>query len=163
MVATIHFNEQLVVFKGEQMIALLQRVSSAAVRVENQIVGEIGPGLLVLLGVESEDDIEKANRLAQRVVNYRIFPDEQGKMNLNVQQTSGSVLVVSQFTLLAETKKGNRPSFSKAGDRVLGKQLYEHFSTQIKSHEVNVAKGQYAADMQVSLVNEGPTTFWLQV
>lgn len=145
------------------MIALLQRVSSAAVRVENQIVGEIGPGLLVLLGVEGEDSIEKANRLAQRVVNYRIFPDEQGKMNLNVQQTSGSVLVVSQFTLLADTKKGNRPSFSKAGDPVLGKQLYEHFCAQIKNHDVNIANGQYAADMQVSLVNEGPTTFWLQV
>lgn len=145
------------------MIALLQRVSSASVRVNAEIVGEIGPGLLVLLGVESEDNEEKANRLAQRVVNYRIFPDEQGKMNLNVQQTSGSVLVVSQFTLLADTRKGNRPSFSKAGDPELGQRLYQHFSAQIDSHGVPVATGQYAADMQVSLVNEGPTTFWLQV
>jgi D-tyrosyl-tRNA(Tyr) deacylase len=145
------------------MIALLQRVSSASVRVENETVGEIGPGLLVLLGVESEDNEQKAERLAQRVVNYRIFPDEEGMMNLNVQQTSGSVLVVSQFTLLADTRKGNRPSFSKAGDPALGKTLYEHFSQKIESHGVTIANGKYAADMQVSLVNEGPTTFWLQV
>jgi D-tyrosyl-tRNA(Tyr) deacylase len=145
------------------MIALLQRVSSASVRVDNEVVGEIGPGLMVLLGVEGEDTREKANRLAQRVVNYRIFPDEAGKMNLNVQETEGSVLVVSQFTLLADTKKGNRPSFSKAGDPALGKVLYEHFSQQIAGHGVPMANGQYAADMQVSLVNEGPTTFWLQV
>lgn len=145
------------------MIALLQRVSSASVKVEAEIVGEISAGLVVFLGVENEDTEEQANRLAQRVANYRIFPDQDGKMNLNVQQTSGSVLVVSQFTLLADTRKGNRPSFSKAGDPALGKILYEHFSQQIASFDVPVANGQYAADMQVSLVNEGPTTFWLQV
>ena len=145
------------------MIALLQRVSSASVTVEGETVGKIGPGLLVLLGVESEDTQEKANRLAQRVANYRIFPDDQGKMNLNVQQTSGSVLVVSQFTLLADTRKGNRPGFSKAGAPQLGKTLYEYFSSQLAICGVPVANGRYAADMQVSLVNEGPTTFWLQV
>lgn len=145
------------------MIALLQRVSSASVKVEDKTVGEIGPGLLVLLGVETEDTQQKASRLAQRVANYRIFPDQDGKMNLNVQQTSGSVLVVSQFTLLADTRKGNRPSFSKAGDPALGKVLYEYFSEQVAAFDIPVANGQYAADMQVSLVNEGPTTFWLQV
>lgn len=145
------------------MIALIQRVSSASVKVEGQSVGEIGQGLLVLLGVENGDTEEKAARLAQRVCNYRIFPDEQGKMNLNVQQTEGSVLVVSQFTLLADTKKGNRPSFSGAGDPELGKQLYEHFYQSVRNNGVPCETGQYAADMQVSLVNEGPTTFWLQI
>ena len=145
------------------MIALLQRVSEASVKVEGSIVGEIGPGLLVLLGVENEDTPEKTDRLAQRVLNYRIFPDEQGKMNLNVQQTAGSVLVVSQFTLLADTRKGNRPGFSGAGNPELGKTLYERFSRKITELGVQCANGQYGADMKVSLVNEGPTTFWLQI
>lgn len=145
------------------MIALLQRVSKASVRVDNQVTGSIESGLLVLLGVEAQDTVEKAERLAQRVSNYRIFPDEQGKMNLNVQQAQGDILVVSQFTLLADTKKGNRPSFSKAGDPELGKQLYQHFCQHIEVLGLHCETGQYAADMQVSLVNEGPTTFWLQV
>ena len=145
------------------MKALLQRVSSASVTVSGETVGAIENGLLVLLGVENQDTPQKAERLAERVANYRIFPDQEGKMNLNVQQVQGSVLVVSQFTLLADTRKGNRPSFSKAGDPELGKQLYEHFSAKIAQMQVPVANGQYAADMQVSLVNEGPTTFWLEI
>ncbi|WP_338290501.1 D-aminoacyl-tRNA deacylase [Planctobacterium marinum] len=145
------------------MIALLQRVSSASVRVEGDIVGEIGQGLLVLLGVENQDTVEKTERMAQRVSNYRIFPDEQGKMNLNVQQAGGSILVVSQFTLMADTRKGNRPGFSNAGDPVLGERLYDHFCQHLQALGVACATGQYAADMQVSLVNEGPTTFWLQI
>lgn len=145
------------------MKALLQRVSSASVTVDGETVGQIQQGLLVLLGVENEDTPEKTDRLAQRVVNYRIFPDEQGKMNLNVQQVQGSVLVVSQFTLLADTKKGNRPSFSKSGDPELGKVLYERFTDKVKEYGVPAETGVYAADMSVSLVNEGPTTFWLEI
>ena len=145
------------------MIALLQRVKSAAVDVGNQRVGEINQGILVLLGVEPDDTIEKTQRLAQRVCNYRMFADEQGRMNLNVQQVAGEILVVSQFTLLADTKKGNRPGFSGAGDPQKGKQLYEHFALQVGNYGVPYQTGQFGADMQVSLVNDGPVTFWLQI
>ncbi len=144
------------------MIALLQRVKQANVTVGDETVGSIGAGILVLLGVEADDDVAKCERLAQRVANYRIFPDAEGKMNLNVQQASGEILVVSQFTLLADTRKGNRPSFSKAGSPALGKALYEHFIQAVEQEGVNCASGQFAADMQVGLVNDGPVTFWLQ-
>lgn len=143
------------------MIALIQRVSSAKVDVDGEIVGQIGKGLLVLLGVEKDDDRAKADKLAEKVLNYRVFSDENDKMNLNVQQVAGKVLVVSQFTLVADTQKGLRPSFSKGATPSLANELYEYF-TQKCGEKVKVECGRFAADMQVSLVNEGPVTFWLQ-
>lgn len=144
------------------MIALIQRVLSASVSVDRAVVGEIGPGLLVLLGVEKGDDEKRAERLAEKVLGYRIFSDEQGKMNLNVQQSGGSVLVVSQFTLAADTQKGMRPSFSGGAAPDEANRLYEYFSDCCRQ-SVITANGRFAADMQVALVNDGPVTFWLQV
>lgn len=143
------------------MIALIQRVSSAKVDVDGEIVGQIGKGLLVLLGVEKDDDRAKADKLAEKVLNYRVFSDENDKMNLNVQQVAGEVLVVSQFTLVADTQKGLRPSFSKGATPSLANELYEYFAQKC-GEKVKVECGRFAADMQVSLVNEGPVTFWLQ-
>ena len=142
------------------MIALIQRVSSAKVEVDGEIVGQIGKGLLVLLGVEKDDDRQKADKLVEKVMNYRVFSDEDDKMNLNVQQVVGEVLVVSQFTLVADTQKGLRPSFSKGATPSLANELYEYFAQKC-GEKVKVECGRFAADMQVSLVNEGPVTFWL--
>ena len=142
------------------MIALIQRVSSAKVEVDSEIVGQIGKGLLVLLGVEKDDDRHKADKLAEKVLNYRVFSDADDKMNLNVQQVAGEVLVVSQFTLVADTQKGLRPSFSKGATPSLANELYEYFAQKC-GEKVKVECGRFAADMQVSLVNEGPVTFWL--
>ena len=142
------------------MIALIQRVSNAKVEVDGEIVGKIGKGLLVLLGVEKDDDRQKADKLAEKVLNYRVFSDENDKMNLNVQQVAGEVLVVSQFTLVADTQKGLRPSFSKGATPSLANELYEYFAQKC-GEKVKVECGRFAADMQVSLVNEGPVTFWL--
>lgn len=145
------------------MIALIQRVQRASVSVDQQVVGEIGAGLLVLLGVEKGDDNARAERLAERVLGYRIFSDEQGKMNLSLRQTGGSVLVVSQFTLAADTQKGMRPSFSGGAEPAEAERLYEYFSHCCRQQGITTANGRFAADMQVSLVNDGPVTFWLQV
>ncbi|TEA27301.1 D-aminoacyl-tRNA deacylase [Candidatus Schmidhempelia bombi] len=145
------------------MIALIQRVKQASVMVENQIIGEINQGLLIFLGVEQQDDENKAIRLCERVLGYRIFSDQNGKMNLNVQQAGGSVLIVSQFTLAADTKKGMRPSFTKGAKPEEAKRLYEFFIQQCHKANIVTQSGQFAADMQVSLINDGPTTFWLQV
>ena len=144
------------------MIALIQRVSSAKVEVDGEIVGQIGKGLLVLLGVEKDDDRSKADKLSEKVLNYRVFSDADDKMNLNVQQVAGEVLVVSQFTLVADTQKGLRPSFSKGATPSLANELYEYFAQKC-GEKVNVECGRFAADMQVSLTNNGPVTFWLQV
>ncbi|OBT10153.1 D-tyrosyl-tRNA(Tyr) deacylase [Vibrio sp. UCD-FRSSP16_10] len=144
------------------MIALIQRVSEAAVKVDGKVIGEIEQGLLVLLGVEKDDDEAKAKRLMERVTTYRVFSDEQDKMNLNVKQVNGSVLVVSQFTLPADTKKGTRAGFSRGAAPQDAQRLYDYFSD--KCEEVlPTQRGQFAADMKVSLVNDGPVTFWLQV
>ena len=143
------------------MIALIQRVSNAKVEVDGEIVGKIGKGLLVLLGVEKDDDRQKADKLAEKVLNYRVFSDADDKMNLNVQQVAGEVLVVSQFTLVADTQKGLRPSFSKGATPSLANELYEYFAQKC-GEKVKMECGRFAADMQVSLVNEGPVTFWLQ-
>ncbi|HDN2510391.1 MULTISPECIES: D-aminoacyl-tRNA deacylase [Providencia] len=145
------------------MIALIQRVTHASVVVDEQTVGQINSGLLVLLGVEKDDDEQKAKRLCEKVLGYRIFSDEQGKMNLNVQQAGGSLLVVSQFTLAADTKKGMRPSFSGGAEPEKADKLYQYFVEQSRQHGVTTETGQFAADMQVSLTNDGPVTFWLQV
>ncbi|KAB7695849.1 D-aminoacyl-tRNA deacylase [Plesiomonas shigelloides] len=144
------------------MIGLIQRVSEASVTVDGEVTGAIGPGLLVLLGVEQGDDEAKARRLADKVLGYRIFEDEQGKMNLNVQQAGGSVLVVSQFTLAADTQKGLRPSFSRGAAPDDAQALYRYF-TDYCHGQLPTEEGRFAADMKVALVNDGPVTFWLQV
>ncbi|HDW8052545.1 TPA: D-tyrosyl-tRNA(Tyr) deacylase [Yersinia enterocolitica] len=145
------------------MIALIQRAFSANVVVDGEVVGEIGPGLLILLGVEQQDTEQKAQRLCEKVLGYRVFSDENGKMNLNVQQAGGSVLVVSQFTLVADTQKGMRPSFSRGAVPAEADRLYQYFVAQCHEHGVKTETGLFAADMKVSLVNDGPVTFWLQV
>ncbi|EKN4709868.1 TPA: D-aminoacyl-tRNA deacylase [Yersinia enterocolitica] len=145
------------------MIALIQRALSANVVVDGKVVGEIGPGLLILLGVEQQDTEQKAQRLCEKVLGYRVFSDENGKMNLNVQQAGGSVLVVSQFTLVADTQKGMRPSFSRGAVPAEADRLYQYFVAQCHEHGVKTETGLFAADMKVSLVNDGPVTFWLQV
>ncbi|MEH0743439.1 D-tyrosyl-tRNA(Tyr) deacylase [Vibrio cholerae] len=143
------------------MIALIQRVSEAAVRVDGDVVGEIEHGLLVLLGVEKDDDEAKAKRLMERVTTYRVFSDEEGKMNLNVQQVGGKLLVVSQFTLPADTKKGTRAGFSRGAAPHDAERLYNYFS-DLCEQVLPTERGRFAADMKVSLVNDGPVTFWLQ-
>lgn len=145
------------------MIALIQRVTQAKVDVDGETIGAIDKGLLVLLGVEREDDLAKMEKLATKVMSYRIFSDENGKMNLNLQQAGGSLLVVSQFTLAADTGRGLRPSFSGAGTPDQAKTLYEAFITFCQSKGVTTETGEFGADMQVSLVNDGPVTFNLQV
>lgn len=144
------------------MIALIQRVKQASVTVDNQVIGQINHGLLVLLGVEQEDNEQKAIRLCEKVLGYRIFSDNEGKMNLNVRQTNGELLVVSQFTLAADTQKGMRPSFTKGAKPDEANKLYQFFVEQCKK-QIDTQTGQFAADMQVSLINDGPVTFWLQV
>lgn len=145
------------------MIALLQRVRRASVEVDKQQVGAIGPGLLVLLGVEATDNLQSMQKLADKVLKYRLFNDENGKMNLNVQQHGGSLLVVSQFTLAADTNSGLRPSFTPAALPEVAEPLYQAFVAYCAGQGIKVATGQFGADMQVSLVNDGPVTFWLQV
>ena len=145
------------------MIGLIQRVTQASVQVEGKTVGEIGKGILVLLGVDRDDDEAKAKRLVERICSYRIFPDQQGKMNLNVEQAGGSLLVVSQFTLVADTKKGTRPGFSLGASPEKGELLYTKFVEFCQAREIKVQTGEFGADMQVSLVNDGPVTFSLEV
>lgn len=145
------------------MIGLLQRVKQASVVVEGECVGKIGQGILLLLGIEKEDDENKAQRLCQRVLNYRIFSDAADRMNLNLQQIKGELLVVSQFTLVADTRKGNRPSFSSAADPQLSEKLYEYFIQQARDSGIQCQTGQFGADMQVELVNDGPVTFQLSI
>ncbi|QMT31940.1 D-aminoacyl-tRNA deacylase [Alysiella filiformis] len=144
------------------MIGLIQRVREARVCINDETVGEIGTGLLVLLGVEQGDDAAKAKQLLDKILNYRVFSDENGKMNLNVQQAGGALLVVSQFTLAADTKSGTRASFSRAAPPDLARDLYAHFCQQA-AQKIPTQTGQFAADMQVHLCNDGPVTFWLQV
>lgn len=143
------------------MKALIQRVSEASVKVEGQTIADIQQGLLVLLGVEKGDDLAALDKLLHKVSHYRVFADQDDKMNLNVQQIKGSLLVVSQFTLAAETHKGLRPGFSKAADPKLAENLYEEFITKAKAMNIHVATGSFGADMKVALVNDGPVTFWL--
>lgn len=145
------------------MIALIQRVLHASVTVENEVCGEIDSGLLVLLGVEKGDDELKAKRLCEKVIGYRIFSDHNDKMNLNVQQAEGSLLVVSQFTLVADTQKGTRPGFSRGASPEDADRLYQYFCAQCRENGLNTETGRFAAEMKVSLVNDGPVTFWLQV
>jgi len=145
------------------MIALIQRVKRASVSVDDAIVGTTDQGLLVLLGVEREDNIDKMAKLAMKVINYRVFSDENGKMNLNLAQVGGKLLVVSQFTLAADTGKGLRPSFSCAATPEQADSLYLAFVEYCRQQGVMTETGQFGADMQVELVNDGPVTFNLQV
>lgn len=144
------------------MKALMQRVTQAKVEVGGQCIGQIGYGIMLLLGVDKGDDQTKADQLLHKVLHYRFFADADGKMNNNVQQVNGSILIVSQFTLVADTKKGLRPSFSSAAPPALGEQMYDYFVAQARV-KITVAKGQFGADMQVSLTNDGPVTFMLEV
>ncbi|MEM7737090.1 MAG: D-aminoacyl-tRNA deacylase [Deinococcota bacterium] len=143
------------------MRALVQRVREARVEVDAEVVGAISQGLLILLGVGHDDDAEIAHALAQKLVKLRIFSDEAGKMNLSVRDIGGSALVVSQFTLFADAKKGNRPSYTQAAPPDDANNLYETFCEAISEFDVPVAKGRFAADMQVHLINDGPVTLWL--
>jgi D-tyrosyl-tRNA(Tyr) deacylase len=145
------------------MIALIQRVKRASVSVDSVIVGKIDQGLLVLLGVEREDNLDKMVKLATKVINYRVFSDESGKMNLNLAQVAGQLLVVSQFTLAADTGKGLRPSFSSAATPEQAERLYQAFVEYCRQLGAITETGQFGADMQVELVNDGPVTFNLQV
>ena len=142
------------------MRALVQRVSEARVIVEGAVAGQIGPGLAVLVCAMQGDTEKQSEWLARKVVNLRIFRDDEGRMNRSLVDTGGAALVVSQFTLAAETK-GNRPGFSTAAPPEDGRRLYEHFSAQLGSHGVSVANGVFGADMKVALVNDGPVTIWL--
>jgi D-tyrosyl-tRNA(Tyr) deacylase len=144
------------------VIGLLQRVSEAKVEVDGEVVAEIGPGLLVLVGVEPEDDEARADRLLERLLGYRIFSDADGKMNLNLIAIGGELLLVPQFTLAADTRKGTRPGFSTAADPEEGERLFNYLCRAATQQHSATSSGQFGADMQVSLTNDGPVTFWLQ-
>ncbi len=145
------------------MIALLQRVAEAWVRIEDQPVATINRGLLVLVGVEAGDGPEEARRLAERTCQYRVFPDADGHMNLDVQAAGGAILAIPQFTLAADTRKGNRPGFSTAAPPDEAEPLFQEFVSAIRARMGRVETGRFGADMAVGLVNQGPVTFWLQV
>ncbi|MGB3147394.1 MAG: D-aminoacyl-tRNA deacylase [Paracoccaceae bacterium] len=145
------------------MRALVQRVSQAQVSVAGREVGAIGAGLLVLVCAMQGDDRDKAEALAQKLVKLRIFKDAAGKMNLAVAEAGNAALVVSQFTLAADTSRGNRPGFSAAAPPELGRALYEAFAEALRRHGLQVATGEFGADMDVSLTNQGPVTLWLEV
>lgn len=145
------------------MKALLQRVRTAHVEVDGQRVGAIGPGLLVLLCAEHGDTDAHAERMLAKILKLRIFGDEAGKMNRSVQDTGGGLLIVSQFTLAADVRGGNRPSFTGAAPPEEGRRLYEHFVAKARAAHPEVATGRFAADMQVHLVNDGPVTIPLQI
>lgn len=144
------------------MRALLQRVTRASVTVDGQTAGQTGPGLLVLVCAMQGDTEAQADHLAAKIAKLRIFTDEAGKMNRSVRDIGGSALVVSQFTLAADTSRGNRPGFSAAAPPEEGRRLYEHFAASLAALGVPVETGQFAGDMRVSLVNDGPVTIWME-
>ena len=144
------------------MIALIQRVAEASVVVDGETVAAIGAGILALVGVERGDGEAEAARLAERIVGYRIFPDGAGKMNLSLRDTGGELLAAPQFTLVADTKSGSRPSFSSGASPQAGERLFEYFLSKTREIHARVATGRFGAHMKVSLVNDGPVTFWLR-
>ena len=144
------------------VIGLLQRVSSARVDIDGTTVASIGRGLLVLVGVERDDDESRADRLLERLLSYRVFPDADGRMNLSLQDTRGELLLVPQFTLPADTRKGTRASFTAAAPPELGRALYQHLVDAAKQRLPGVGSGSFGDDMQVTLTNDGPVTCWLQ-
>ena len=144
------------------MIALIQRVRSARVDVAGQCIGEIGAGLLAFIGIRPADSERSAARLLERLLGYRIFADEQDRMNRSLRDTGGGLLLVPQFTLAADTAKGTRPGFSHAAPPEQANALFAHLCAQARAAHAPVAAGQFGADMQVSLINDGPVTFWLE-
>ena len=144
------------------MKILIQRVKQAQVDVAGKTVGKIQQGILALVGVEREDSTEKAEQLLNKLCRYRIFPDEAGKMNLSLNDIQGELLLVSQFTLVADTKKGNRPGFSRGATPEHGELIFNQLVKLANNTGLKVQTGQFGADMQVSLVNDGPVTFWLE-
>lgn len=145
------------------MIGLLQRVSRARVEVDQQVVATIGTGLVVMIGVEKSDTQTRADRLLQRLLGYRVFTDKDGKMNLSLTDIDGELLLVPQFTLPADTARGMRPSFSSAAPPQRGKELFDYLLGRARAEHPGVAAGVFGADMQLTLTNDGPVTFWLQV
>jgi D-tyrosyl-tRNA(Tyr) deacylase len=145
------------------MIGLLQRVTCASVRVEQEVIGAIGQGILVFVGVERGDTEEQAERLAERLLGYRVFADRAGKMNLSVRDIDGGVLLVPQFTLAADTRKGKRASFTSAAAPEEGRRLFERLVTSVRATHRAPACGAFGADMKVHLINDGPVTFLLRV
>jgi D-tyrosyl-tRNA(Tyr) deacylase len=143
------------------VIGFLQRVSHAQVDIKGVTVGAIGSGLLVLVGVQRDDTAADAERLLERLLNYRVFPDEQGRMNLCLRETGGGLLLVPQFTLAADTRKGNRPSFTPAAEPAQAEALFQQMLARARAQHAEVAGGRFGADMQVSLTNDGPVSFWL--
>lgn len=144
------------------MIGLLQRVSDARVEVDGRVVGSIGRGLLVLVAIERDDGETQADRLLERLLTYRVFPDDFGRMNRSLSEIAGGLLLVSQFTLAADTSKGTRPGFSPAAAPEDGRRLFEYLVRIARQSHPQVETGEFGADMKVSLTNDGPVTFWLQ-
>lgn len=145
------------------MIGLLQRVTNASVEIDSNVTAAIGRGLLVLAAVQRGDGPAEAARLAERLLQYRIFADSERRMNLDVRAVAGEVLLVPQFTLAADTRKGNRPGFSRAAEPRAGEALFERLAAECRSRYDRISTGRFGADMQVSLTNDGPVTFWLEV
>ncbi len=145
------------------MRALIQRVTQASVTVEGTVIGKIGPGLLILVCAMRGDSERQADQLAAKIAKLRIFTDDAGKMNRSVKDIDGSVLVVSQFTLAADTSRGNRPGFSTAATPADGERLYEYFAKQMTAQDLPVQTGQFGADMAVDLTNDGPVTIWIDM
>ncbi|WP_027351398.1 D-aminoacyl-tRNA deacylase [Halotalea alkalilenta] len=144
------------------MKALIQRVTRAAVSVEGEVVGEIGPGLLALIGVERDDDTRQIEKMLHKLLNYRIFSDAEGKMNLGLAASGGGLLLVSQFTLVADTAKGLRPGFSRGASPEHGERIFDQLVEAARTALPQVATGRFGADMQVALINDGPVTFMLE-
>ena len=144
------------------MIALLQRVSTASVSISGTKFSEIGPGLLVLVAIHRDDSEKDVTRLAERILGYRVFPDTEGRMNRSVSDEKGGLLLVPQFTLAADTKKGTRASFTRAADPEKGSQYFDQLASLCRQGLECVETGEFGANMQVSLVNDGPVTFWLE-
>lgn len=144
------------------MIGLLQRVSAAQVAVRGEVVGAIDRGLLVLVGVQKEDDERKADRLLERLLGYRVFPDTQDRMNLSLRDIGGGLLLVPQFTLAADTRKGTRASFTSGAPPEDSRRLFNYLAQRASREHAHLQTGLFGADMQVSLTNEGPVTFWLE-
>jgi len=143
------------------MIALIQRVTNAEVVVNHRVIAQINQGILAFIGIEKGDQTSNVDRLLERLLGYRLFADENDKMNLSVKDIHGGLLLVPQFTLAADTRKGKRPSFSSAASHSIGEELFTYFINQAKAAYPNIATGEFAAEMQVSLCNDGPVTFWL--
>lgn len=145
------------------MIALLQRITSASVEIDSNTVAKAGAGMLVFLAVQKHDTENNAEQMLQRILAYRMFADNHGKMNKNIREINGDLLLVPQFTLAAITNKGLRPNFSSAATPDHGKRLFDYFLDKLKADYAKVSSGKFAADMQVHLINDGPVTFWLEL